>query len=125
MLTNIILTDRNLKIIALICRLLFCDLREKKRLFIFGQTLFVSGQKVHLDKELKICLREKALLNSRSLNNRKTKYYEHLTHAYALWAANVLLAVLAPASPLSLCDRKSARRPPKPIASVVTCKCKK
>ena len=25
-----------------------------------------------------------------------------LTHAYALWAANVLLAVLAPAFPLSL-----------------------
>ena len=27
---------------------------------------------------------------------------EHLTHAYALWAANVLLAVFAPAFPLSL-----------------------
>ena len=64
--TNIILTDRNLKIIALICRLLFCDLREKKRLFIFGQTLFVSGQKVHLDKELKIGLREKAHLIGRN-----------------------------------------------------------
>ena len=42
-----------------------------------------------------------------------------LTHAYALWAANVLLAVFAPAFPLSLCDRKFARSPPKPIASVV------
>ena len=81
---------------------MFRDLREKKRLFIFGQTLFVSGLKVHLDKELKIGLREKAHLNSRSLNDRKTKYYEHLTHAYALWAANVLLAVFAPAFPLSL-----------------------
>jgi len=77
-------------------------LREKKRHFIFGQTLFVSGLKVHLDTELKIGLREKALLNSRSLNDRKTKYYEHLTHAYALWAANVLVAVFAPAFPLSL-----------------------
>ena len=125
MLTNIILTDRNLKIIALICRLLFCDLREKKRLFIFGQTLFVSGQKVHLDKELKICLREKALLNSRSLNNRKTKYYEHLTHAYVLWAANVLFAGFAPAFTLSLCDSEYARRPPKPIASVVSSKFRK
>ena len=42
-----------------------------------------------------------------------------LTHAYALWAANVLLAVFAPAFPLSFHDRKFARRPPKPIASVV------
>ena len=65
-LTNIILTDRNLKIIALICRLLFRDLREKKRLFIFGQTLFVSGLKVHLDTELKIGLREKAHLIGRN-----------------------------------------------------------
>ena len=64
--TNIILTDRNLKIIALICRLLFRDLREKKRLLIFGQTLFVSGLKVHLDKELKIVLREKAHLIGRN-----------------------------------------------------------
>jgi hypothetical protein len=31
----------------------------------------------------------------------KTKYYEPLTHAYALWAANVLFAVFAPAFPLS------------------------
>ena len=106
MLTNIILRDINLKIIALICRLLFRDLREKKRLFIFGQTLFVSRLKVHLDTELKIGLREKALLNSRSLNDRKTKHYEHLTHAYALWAANVLLAVFAPAFPLSLLRQK-------------------
>jgi len=63
--------------------------------------LFVSGLKAHLDTELKIGVREKALLNSRSLNDRKTKHYEHLTHAYALWAANVLLAVFAPAFPLS------------------------
>ena len=70
--TNIILTDINLKIIALICRLLFRDLREKKRLFIFGQTLFVSGLKVHLDTELKIGLREKALLNSRNKNDENT-----------------------------------------------------
>ena len=60
------MTDRNLKIIALICRLSFRDLREKKRLFIFGQTLFVSGQKVHLDQELKIGLREKAHLIGRN-----------------------------------------------------------
>ena len=102
MLTNIISTDRNLKIIALICRLFVLWLEREKRLLIFGQTLFVSGLKVHLDKELKIGSLEKALLNSRSLNNRKTKHYEHLTHAYALWAANVLLAVFAPAFPLSL-----------------------
>jgi hypothetical protein len=80
---------------------MFRDLRERKRLFIFCQTLFVSGQKVHLDKELKIGLREKALLNGRSENDRKTKHYEHLTHAYVLWAANVLFAVFAPAFPLS------------------------
>ena len=111
MLANIISSDRNLKIIALICRLLFCDLREKKRLFIFGQTLFVSGLKVHLDTELKIGLREKALLNSRSLNDRKTKYYEHLTHAYVLWAANVLFAVFAPAFPLSLLRQEIRPQP--------------
>ena len=48
-----------------------------------------------------------------------------LTHAYALWAANVLLAVFAPAFPLSFHDRKFARSPPKPIASVVSGHCKK
>ena len=48
-----------------------------------------------------------------------------LTHAYALWAANVLLAVFAPAFPLSFHDRKFARSPPKPIASVVSSKPKK
>ena len=101
---------------------MFGDLRERKRHFIFGQTLFVSGLKVHLDTDLKIGLREKALLNSRSLNDRETKYYEHLTHAYALWAANVLFAVFAPAFPLSFHDRKFARSPPKPIASVVSSK---
>ena len=111
MLTNIILTDRNLKIIALICRLLFYDLRERKRLFIFGQTLFVSGLKAHLDKELKIGLREKAHLNSRSLNDREPKHYEHLTHAYALWAANELLAVFAPAFPLSLLRQEIRPQP--------------
>ena len=45
---------------------MFGDLRERKRHFIFGQTLFVSGQKVHLDKELKIGLREKAHLIGRN-----------------------------------------------------------
>ena len=82
--TNIILTDINLKIIALICRLFVLWLEREKRLLIFGQTLFVSRLKVHLDTELKIGLREKALLNGRSENDRKTKHYEHLTHAYAL-----------------------------------------
>ena len=48
-----------------------------------------------------------------------------LTHAYALWAANVLLAVFAPAFPLSFHDRKFARSPPKPIASVVMAYSKK
>ena len=81
---------------------MFRNLREKKRLLIFGQTLFVSRLKVHLDTELKIGLREKAHLIGRSENDRETKHYEHLTHAYALWAANVLLAVFAPAFPLSL-----------------------
>ena len=80
MLTNIILRDINLKIIALICRLLFRNLREKKRLFIFGQTLFVSGLKVHLDTELKIGLREKALLNSRrGRQKNKLRLFDFLT----------------------------------------------
>ena len=84
MLTNIISSDRDLKISALIYRLFVSQLEREKRLLIFGQTLFASRLKVHLDKELKIGLREKALLNSRSENDRKTKHYEHLTHAYAL-----------------------------------------
>jgi uncharacterized membrane protein (GlpM family) len=40
-----------------------------------------------------------------ALSRRKTYYLKKLlplTHAYALWAANVLLAVFAPAFPLSL-----------------------
>ena len=64
--TNIISTDRNLKIIALIYRLFVLRLEREKRHFIFGQTLFVSVQKVHLDKELKIGLREKAHLIGRN-----------------------------------------------------------
>ena len=64
--TNIISIDRNLKIIALICRLFVLWLEREKRLLIFGQTLFVSGQKVHLDKELKIGSLEKAHLNGRN-----------------------------------------------------------
>ena len=48
-----------------------------------------------------------------------------LTHAYALLAADVLLAVFAPAFTLSLCDRECSRKPPVPIASVVTSKPKK
>ena len=90
---------------------MFRDLRERKRLFIFGQTLFVSVQKVHLGKELKIGLREKAHLNSRRLNDREPKHYEHLTHAYALWAADVLLAVFAPAFPLSLLRQEIRPQP--------------
>ena len=66
MLTNIILIDRNLKIIALIYRLFVSLLEREKRLVIFGQTLFVSVQKVHLDTELKIGLREKAHLIGRN-----------------------------------------------------------
>jgi hypothetical protein len=46
--------------------------------------------------------------------------HDLVTHAYALLAANVLLAVFAPAFALSFHDRKFARNPPKPIASVVT-----
>ena len=111
MLINIISSDRNLKIIALIYRLFVSQLEREKRHLIFGQTLFVSRLKVHLDTKLKIGL----------YRDWETKHYEHLTHAYALWAANVLLAVFAPAFPLSFHDRKSARRPPKPIASVVRC----
>ena len=63
MLTNIISSDRNLKIIALIYRLFVSLLEREKRLVIFGQTLFVSGLKAHLDTELKIGLREEAHLN--------------------------------------------------------------
>ncbi len=37
--------------------------------------------------------------------------YDRLTHAYALWAANVLLAVFAPAFPLSLLRQEIRPQP--------------
>ena len=76
--------------------------REKKKTFHFRSDFVRKRAESAFRQGNKISLREKTLLNSRSLNDRETKYYEHLTHAYALWAANVLLAVLAPAFPLSL-----------------------
>jgi hypothetical protein len=48
-----------------------------------------------------------------------------LTHAYVHRLADVHLAGFAPAFPLSLHDRKFARKPPVPIASVVMAKPKK
>jgi hypothetical protein len=38
----------------------------------------------------------------KSKHDMKALSYKPLTHAYALWAADVLLAVFAPAFPLSL-----------------------
>ncbi len=64
-------------------------------------------------------MREKALLISRSLNDRQTKHYEHLTHAYVHWLADVHFAGFAPAFALALCDSEYARNPPVPIASAV------
>ena len=43
-----------------------------------------------------------------------------LTHAYVHRLADVHFAGFAPAFPLSFHDRKFARKPPVPIASVVT-----
>ena len=48
-----------------------------------------------------------------------------LTHAYVHLLADVHLAGFAPAFTLSLCDSEYARKPPVPIASVVSCKCRK
>jgi len=45
---------------------------------------------------------------------------ENLTHAYVHRLAAVHFAGFAPAFPLSLHDRKYARKPPVPIASVVS-----
>ena len=42
---------------------------------------------------------------------KRQKYYEPLTHAYALWAANVLLSVFAPAFPLSLLRQEIRPQP--------------
>ena len=67
---------------------------------------------MHLDTELKIGLREKALLNGRSENDRKTKHYEHLTHAYVHWLADVHFAGFAPAFTLSFHDSECSRKPP-------------
>jgi hypothetical protein len=41
------------------------------------------------------------------------------THAYWHWLVDVRLAGFAPAFPLSFHDRKYARKPPMPLASVV------
>ena len=45
-----------------------------------------------------------------------------LTHAYVHRLADVHLAGFAPAFTLSLCDSEYARKPPVPIASVVSSK---
>ena len=51
--------------------------------------------------------------------------YEPLTHAYVHRLADVHLAGFAPAFTLSLCDSEYARKPPVPIASVVSSKFEK
>jgi len=48
-----------------------------------------------------------------------------LTHAYGHRRAEVHLAGFAPAFTLSLCDSEYARKPPVPIASVVSGQAKK
>ena len=48
-----------------------------------------------------------------------------LTHAYVHRLADVHLAGFAPAFTLSLCDSEYARKPPVPIASVVSSKFEK
>ena len=45
-----------------------------------------------------------------------------ITHAYVHRLADVHLAGFAPAFTLSLCDSEYARKPPVPIASVVSSK---
>jgi len=46
------------------------------------------------------------------------------THVYVFWLVDVILAVFAPAFPLSFHDRKFARRPPKShsLGCYQTCK---
>ena len=53
------------------------------------------------------------------------KNYGLVTHAYVHRLADEHLAGFAPAFPLSFHDRKFARKPPVPIASVVRGKAKK
>ena len=48
-----------------------------------------------------------------------------ITHAYGHRLADEHLAGFAPAFTLSLCDSEYARKPPVPIASGVSGKCKK
>jgi len=50
---------------------------------------------------------------------------ENLTHAYVHRLADVHFAGFAPAFTLSLCDSEYARKPPVPIASVVSIQWKK
>jgi hypothetical protein len=51
--------------------------------------------------------------------------HDLLTHVYVHRLADVHLAGFAPAFTLSLCDSEYARKPPVPIASVVTKHAKK
>ena len=53
------------------------------------------------------------------------KNTERLTHAYVHRLADMHSAGFAPAFTLSLCDSEYARKPPVPIASVVTKHAKK
>ena len=50
---------------------------------------------------------------------------QQVTHAYGHRLADVQLAGFAPAFTLSLCDSEYARKPPMPIASVVSSKFRK
>ena len=60
-----------------------------------------------------------------SVYKRKWKKYEGITHAYVHRLADVHLAGFAPAFTLSFHDSERSRKPPMPIASVVTCHSKK
>ncbi|MDR3653206.1 MAG: hypothetical protein P4L34_09585 [Paludibacter sp.] len=54
------------------------------------------------------------------LKRRKKPNYDRLTHTYVHWLAEVHSGSFAPAFTLSLGDSERSRKPPMPIASVVS-----
>jgi len=62
----------------------------------------------------------KTHLSAEILMTENRQNYERITHAYGHRLADVHLEGFAPAFALSLCDSEYARKPPVPIASVVS-----
>ena len=95
---------------------------KKKENINLTTNLSVFGWKMRFNRRLNCGFRSESSLNGRNLNDWKTTNYDHLTHAYVHRLADVHFAGFAPAFTLSFHDSEYARKPPVPIASVVSSK---